>query len=131
VDAEYSRDHWLVRVEGVLSSWRLPVVAAPLRDQPLRAVALTTEARYKLRPGLYVAGRVDHIGFSSIQGTLFEGRPTPWDAPVSRLEVGGGYYVRRNVIAKVTYQHNWRDSERDQSRQPRRRFVAAQVLYWF
>ena len=131
VDAEYSRDHWLVRVEGVLSSWRLPVVAAPFGGQPLRAVALTAEAQYKLRPGLYVAGRVDRIGFSSIEGTLFEGRPTPWDAPVSRLELGGGYYVRRNVIAKVTYQHNWRDSERDQSRQPRIRFVAAQVLYWF
>ena len=41
VDAEFSRDHWLVRVEGVLSSWRVPAVAAPFLDTPLRAVGIT------------------------------------------------------------------------------------------
>lgn len=126
-DLEYSRDHWLVRVEGILSSWRLPTVAAPLLDTPLRALGITAEGQYKVRPGFYLAGRADHIGFSSIRGTLFGGRPTPWDVPVTRLEVGGGYYVRQNVLAKLAYQHNWRDNVRDR----RTRFVAAQLSYWF
>ena len=131
-DVEYSRDHWLVRAEGILSSWRLPAVDAPLLDTPLRAVGITAEGRFTLRPGLYVAGRADHIGFSSIRGTMFEGRPTPWEVPVTRLEVGGGYYVRQNVLAKeVAYQHNWRDSERDRRGDRRTHFVAAQLAYWF
>jgi hypothetical protein len=28
---------------------------------------------------------------------------------VIRLETGAGYYIRRNLIAKGSYQHNWRD----------------------
>jgi hypothetical protein len=130
-DVEYSRDHWIVRVEGLLSSWQVPAVDAPLLDAPLRAVGITAEGQYKLRPGFYLAGRADHVGFSSIRGTLFDGRPTPWDVPVTRLEVGGGYYVRRNVIAKATYQHNWRDGEHDALYDMRTRFLAAQVMYWF
>ena len=35
--------------------------------------------------------------------------PRTWDAPVTRLETGAGYYIRRNLLAKGTYQHNWRD----------------------
>ena len=35
-----------------------------------------------------------------------------WDAPVTRLETGVGYYIRRNLLAKGTYQHNWRDGGR-------------------
>ena len=130
-DVEYSRDHWLVRVEGILSSWRLPAVAAPLLDTPLRAIGITAEGQYTLRPGFYVAGRADHIGFSSIRGTLFEGQPMPWDVPVTRLEVGGGYHLRQNILAKVTYQHNWRDSESYPGGDRRTRFVATQIVYWF
>ena len=131
-DVEYSRDHWLVRVEGILSSWRLPAVAAPLLDAPLRAIGITAEGQYTLRPGFYVAGRADHIGFSSISGTFLEGRPTPWDVPVTRLEVGGGYHIKQNILAKVTYQHNWRESERYyQQRDGRTRFAATQIVYWF
>ena len=46
---------------------------------------------------------------------------------MTRIEVGGGYYVRRNVIAKVAYQQNWREDPFYR----RTRFVAAQVVYWF
>lgn len=126
-DAEYSRDHWLIRAEGVLSWWTLPVVNPPFIDSPLRAIGVSVEGQYKLRAGFYVAGRADHLEFSAIAGTLFDGLATPWDISVSRLEVGGGYYVRRNVVVKLSYQHNWRDGPND----GRRRLVAAQALYWF
>ena len=43
-----------------------------------------------------------------ITGTLFEGRPTTWDAPVSRVEAGAGYSFRRNFLLKIAVQRNWR-----------------------
>ena len=127
VDIEYSREHWIVRAEGLLSRWTVPTVDVPFIDSPLAAVGLFVEGQYKLRPGLYVAGRADHLGFSNITGTLAGGRPIPWDFPVTRFEVGGGYYVLRNMVAKVAYQHNWRENPLER----RTRFVAAQMIYWF
>ena len=85
---------------------------------------MTGEARYQMRPGLYVAGRLGHVGFSSVTGTRFEGRPTAWDAPVTRIELGGGYSVTRNIIVKLAYQQNWRDDEGRQRPVGRTRFVA-------
>ncbi len=126
-DIEYSRDHWLVRAEGLLSRWRIPTIDAPSIDSPLRAAGLFVEGQYTLRPGFYLAGRADYLGFSEIAGNLSGGQPTPWDFPVRRIEVGGGYYVRRNVVGKVAYQQNWRDDPFG----PRTRFVATQLVYWF
>ena len=130
-DVEYSRGHWLLRGEGMLSSWTLPAVSVPLLSDPLRAWGLTGEARYRVRPGLYVAGRLGHVGFSSVTGTRFDGRPTSWDAPVTRVEVGGGYSVTRNIMVKLAYQQNWRDHEGRRRPVGRTRFVATQLLYWF
>lgn len=127
LDVEYSRDHWLVRAEGLVSRWRMPAVSAPRIERPLGAAAVSIEGQYKIRAGLYAAARVDRLDFSRVVGTLFDGRPTTWDAPVSRLEVGGGYYVTRNVIAKLAYQHNWRDGGRVR----RDGFLTAQLFYWF
>jgi hypothetical protein len=56
--------------------------------------------------GLYAAGRVDYLGFSRITGTV---RTDTWDASVTRIEVGAGYSLQRNVIVKGVYQHDWRD----------------------
>jgi hypothetical protein len=58
-------------------------------------------------PGVFLGGRYDYLGFSRIEGS---NGLRSWDAPVTRVEAGGGYYLRRNVIGKVTYQHNWRDT---------------------
>ena len=89
-DVEYLRNHWLVRAEGLLSWWTVPAIDPPFIDAPLRALGVSVEGQYKIRPGLYVAGRADHLGFSRITGTLYDGHPTPWDIPVTRVEVGGG-----------------------------------------
>jgi hypothetical protein len=123
-DAEYSRGHWLVRTEGVLSSWRIPALAPPYIDAPLRAFGIDVEGRYRILPGLYAAARVDHLGFSHITGSAGE---LPWDAPVRRIEAGGGYSVQRNVLVKFAYQYNWRDS----AATPTSALVSAQVLFWF
>jgi hypothetical protein len=129
-DAEYSRGHYLLRVETIVSRWRLPV-APPVADQlalqnPLDAVSTSVEGRYKLRPDFYVAARVDHLGFSDQQGVL---ATLPWDAPVTRFEIGGGYSLQRNLVLKASYQHDDRDGGAFLPRVAH--MFAAQLVYWF
>jgi hypothetical protein len=123
-DVEYSRDYYLIRAETVFSRWKLPAVGAPVIDAPLDALGTYIEGRYKIQPGLYVAARVDHLGFSELTGSI--GRET-WDAPVTRVEIGGGYSIQRNLLLKVSFQHNSRDGGRISSLS----LWAAQLVYWF
>jgi hypothetical protein len=123
-DAEYSRDYYVVRVETIVSHWTLPIVRAPVLDLPLRAVSTSVEGRYKIRPGLYAAARFDHLGFSTIHTPT---RTDSWDAPVTRVEMGGGYSLQRNLLLKLSYQHNTRAGGRVQ----RLNLGAAQLLFWF
>jgi len=122
-DVEYSRGYYLVRAEAILSAWRVPEIAAPYIDAPLRADSIMVEGRYKIRPGLYAAARVDHLGFSTVTGT---GRTDSWDAPVIREEVGGGYSIQRNLQLKMSYQHNSRAGGRTKEN-----VSAAQLVFWF
>lgn len=124
LDGEYSRGHWLVRAEAVWSRWDVPTIEAPRLDGPLRALAVMAEGRYRLAPGLYAAGRLDHLGFSQIQGS--EGHSS-WDIPVWRAEAGAGYSIRRDLLAKLAYQRNWRDG----GPPGRRSLLAAQLLFRF
>jgi hypothetical protein len=123
-DLEYSRGYYLVRVETIVSEWRLPLVADGAGDLQLRAIGASLEGRYRIQPGLYAAARLDHLGFSRVEGRL--GRE-PWEAPVSRLEVGGGYSLRRNLLLKLSVQRNTRSS----TRLRRLTIGAAQVVWWF
>jgi hypothetical protein len=123
-DAEYSRGYYLVRFEAIVSDWRLPLVRTPTIDLPLRAVSTSIEGRYKISPGLYVAARSDRLTFSEVSGAL---RADGWDAPVTRLEVGGGYSLRRNITLKLAFQHNTRKTARAATANA----GAMQLVYWF
>jgi hypothetical protein len=123
-DVEYSRDYWLVRGEAIVSQWRLPLVRAPFLPDALESNGTFVEGRYKLRPRLYVAARVDHLGFSDVTGTT---RTLTWDAPLTRVEIGGGYSLQRNLMLKLELQHDTRDGGLVKMATP----VAAQVVYWF
>jgi hypothetical protein len=122
LDVEYSRDYWLVRAEGVWSGWELPSIGGPWVSGPLRARALSVEGRYKLWPGLYAAARVDHLGFNRMREMS-----VTWDAPVLRVEAGGGYHIRRNLLLKAVYQLNRRDGGQMRSLG----VAAGQLLFWF
>jgi hypothetical protein len=124
VDVEYSRDHWIVRAESVLSTWQMPLLSGGSKPTPLKALATSVEGRYTLAPGLYGAARVEYLGFSRLAGAT---RADEWDAPVTRVEVGGGYYVRRNLLLRASVQSNDRNGGRVLSS----RFLAGQALYWF
>jgi hypothetical protein len=123
-DIEYSHAYYLVRAETVFSEWTVPSVGSPAIDTPLRALATYVEGRYKVMPGVYVAGRVDHLGFNSLTGSR---GPQSWEAPVTRFEVGGGYSIQRNLLLKLSCQHNTRDG----GRVTRETLGAIQLVYWF
>jgi hypothetical protein len=128
LDGEYSRDHWIVRTEWITSRWALPGLGVPLIRQPLTATSAYVETRYRFAPRWYVAGRADMLTFSRVTGQrLFGGQPTTWDAPVKRLEVGGGVYLQRNLTLRVSVQPNWRDGGRVRQRT----YTSAQLAYWF
>jgi hypothetical protein len=124
LDLEWSKGYWILRGEAVYSRWTLPAVLATPIERPLEALGAYAEARYKLRPGLYAAARVERLGFGEIDSSL--GRQS-WDAPVTRLEAGAGYVPLRHVLLKVSWQHNWRDGGRVRAND----LVAAQALLWF
>lgn len=106
LDLEWSRGYWIVRAEGVYSSWDMPAIAEPFVESPVHALGAFAEVRYKLAPGLYVATRADHLGMNPITGSA---QTLPWDAAVTRVEAGLGYSPVRGLWLKGVYQHNWRD----------------------
>lgn len=123
-DGEWAQDHWLVRVEGVWSTWDAALTQPPPGGLTLRAASLAAEGRYKLAAGVHLAARVDHLGFNEVQGSRVR---TTWDAPVTRVEAGVGWMAARHVLLKGVYQHNWRDGGRVHSES----LAAVQALLWF
>lgn len=128
VDVEASAGHWLVRGEIIRSAWTLPSDDDPLLADPITARSSSVEGRYRLHPRFYVAARAEHIGFSRLPVAGFAEPLVTWDAPVSRVESGVGYSITRHLLAKASYQYNWRDADR-----PRRRgrYPAAQISWRF
>lgn len=131
LDAEYSTGRFLARTETIWSRWTIPNLQNLQPPQnphhpapPLTALAILLEGRYRLVPGVYVAARGERLEFSRVTSDT---RTAPWDAPVQRLELGGGWSIRRNVILKASWQRDTRSGGRV------RRFSAGalQVMYWF
>jgi hypothetical protein len=123
-DLEWSRGRWIARVEGLWARWHLPALDPTRIDEPLDALGGYAEGRFKIRPGLYAAGRVERMSFDRVASDL--GRAT-WDAPVTRYEAGAGWSPRRRVTFKLAWQHD----ERDGGRVRRQNLVAGQVVLWF
>jgi hypothetical protein len=125
-DAEYSKDHWVVRTEIVWSRWNVPFWTGPVEKADVRALAAWVEGRYRVTPRLYLAARADRLGFSDITGPAHP-NPAAWDAPVSRYELGGGYSLQRNLVVRVVAQVNRREG----GRVARRTFYSTQAVWWF
>lgn len=121
IDAEYSAGYLIARGEVVWSRWNLP---APFSGGPLDATAVMVEGRYRVAPGVHVAARAEHLGFNTIDS--LQG-PEAWEAPVTRFELGAGWALQRNLMAKVSWQRNVRDGGRIRHDS----MAAAQLLYWF
>jgi hypothetical protein len=124
LDLQWSYGYWIVRAEAVWSRWGLPALDETRIEEPLDALGLFAEARYKLRPGLFVAARAERLAFTEVASTV---GPRTWDAPVTRVEAGAGFSPRRHVLLKASWQHNWRDGGTVREND----LVAGQVVLWF
>jgi hypothetical protein len=128
IDGEYSRGYWIVRGEAIHSRWGLPKINQPFIAATPSATAGYLEMRYRLGPRVFVGARGDRLTFSRITGQrLFGGQPTSWDAPVTRVEAGGGVNLQRNLTLRAIVQRDWRDGGRVHERT----YVSAQLAYWF
>jgi hypothetical protein len=123
-DIEFSAGRWLVRGEIIWSSWDMPFLSPPAEGSEISALASWLEGRYRVTPRVYVAGRIDRLGFSTINA---DGGPQTWDANVRRLEGGVGITILRNVVWRTVLQRNARDGGRVE----RRTFVSSQLAWWF
>ena len=121
VDAEYSRGRFLTRGEVLWSQWTLPL---PFPGGPLRAASVRGEARYRIAPGVHVAGRAEQLTFNKLTSGAVTQR---WEAPVTRVEIGGGWSIVRNLMLKGSWQRNLRDAGRVRHDS----LGAGQIVYWF
>jgi hypothetical protein len=125
-DVEFGSGPWLIRGEWVRTVFELPV-AADGSTARLTARSVFAESRYRLHPRWQVAARVDRLSFGTILGTSIASVPTPWDAPVTRLEGVLGFRATRALEVRAGWQQNWRDGGRVR----RLGLPAVSVLYWF
>ena len=89
----------------------------------MNASSFFVEGTYKIRPGLFTAARIDTLRFGRVTSAT---QTRTWDAPITRLETGIGYYIQRNLLTKATYQYNRRDGGAVR----RRSLVAIQIQFW-
>ncbi len=73
-DFNYARGHLILYGAAAWSRWDVPNV-----EDPVDALSAFLETRYRLIPGLYVAGRLDRLTFSDI--TSRSGQGEPWEVP--------------------------------------------------
>ena len=123
-DAEFSAGRFLARGEVIHTEWRLPLTLEGTPDRNLGARSVLAEARYRVFPGVQIAGRAERLTFSRLQLT---GADQAWEAAVRRIELGGSYSIIRNVIVKGSWQHNTRDGGRIRNDS----LLATQLVYWF
>jgi hypothetical protein len=126
-DVEYGWGAWLIRGEELRSVFELPIIDAASVDTHLATWTGYVEARYRLRPRWQIAGRVEHLNFSTIADAANGENPITWEAPVKRVSADIGYRATRRLECRIGLQVDWRDG----GRVTHRAYPAAQVLYWF
>jgi hypothetical protein len=122
-DLEVLLGHAELRVEAARNVWETPTVG------DLEVASGYVELKYSLPIGAYVAGRWDAMRFGEIADST--GARRPWDANVTRVEVGAGYRFTRDAVAKLVYQWSELITEGAAERARRPSLVAAQVAVAF
>ena len=126
-DASLETGHLILRGEYMHVAFGLPVANVTTFTTPVTSNAGFIEGRYRFLARWQIAARVERLTFSQVQGTLFAGVPTPWDAPVTRVEGATGLRVTPTIELRAGYQYNWRDA----GRVPKLGVPTFQLLYWF
>ena len=102
---------WDVGVQAVgsfsrLNTWETPnIKTSDGLPSDLANWSWYVQGKYQfLRPGLFAALRYDTLGFKKIDDGSGSGTQVPWDYGVRSWELGLGYYITDQVIAKVVHQ---------------------------
>jgi len=102
LDFEYGMGHFQLIGEWVFNQWQVP----NLTKRHLSNSGGYVEGKYELGPGLYYALRFGRIGYNEIDDG--QGRSTPWDYGIKRIETGFGYYLAHRTRLKALVQlNNW------------------------
>lgn len=105
-DFEYGIGHLVLFAEIYRSAWEVPNVSGDVQ-----AVAYYVEPKYALFPGFYLAGRWNQMVFSEIRDAA--GNDRTWDRDAWRAELGAGYFIYVNLLAKAQYEWNGSDGPND------------------
>jgi hypothetical protein len=122
-DLELQVGHAELRAEGAYNVWETPTVG------DLVSRSGYAELKYRLPNGAYLAGRFDVLRHEAIADST--GAGAPWDADVTRLELGAGYRLSRAATAKLVWQHTTLDFGRPGWRERRWPMLAAQLSVGF
>lgn len=106
VDLEYSVGHLELFSEVYWSEWEAPHISGDLRS-----LGYYVEAKYALFPGFFAAARWNQMTFGAIRDAA--GEQTPWDRNAWRAELGVGYFIHVNLLAKAQYELNHTNGPND------------------
>ncbi|MCJ8347098.1 hypothetical protein MJH12_16270, partial [bacterium] len=101
-DFNYQRKRWNVMAEWMVSSFETPNVASDLDSY-----GYYLETQYFWNENFYGAFRLGGINFENIDTPLGQ---MSWDSNVARTELGFGYYLNEQVLAKFYMQLNETDT---------------------
>jgi hypothetical protein len=122
-DLTFETGRWRLRGEAMRVRWDVPIRATGRASTPLASTAYWTDLRVRVLPGLDAAARVERLTFGTIAGV-----GARWEAPVTRVEVGGSTMLHRHWRAKIAVQHNQRPLG---GRVRRDTLLAGQLACWF
>jgi hypothetical protein len=103
LEAAFARGPVEARAELIYDTWDVPNVLEYPRD-----VSWYAEAKVKLSPGLFAAARYSGIRFSRLDGG--GATQVPWDYPVDRVQLAGGYRLSRTTEVRAEYMLNSTDA---------------------
>ena len=118
VDVSYERGYFSFFGQAVLNTWEHPTL-----PDDLGVFSYYLEGKYKFAPHAFAAVRYGHSMFSEFE---IHEQSLPWDDNIQRIEVGLGYYLERETLAKIVYQHN-----RTERIDPRDDYVALELSAGF
>jgi hypothetical protein len=122
-DLEFQLDRFELRGEAAHNTWETPTVG------DLDVDAGYVELKVATLADAYVAGRYDVERFGKIEDS--SGEEHPWDDDVTRVEIGAGYRLTRDVIAKLVWQHTRIENDEPGEADRDLSIVAAQLSIGF
>ncbi|MBI5366395.1 MAG: hypothetical protein HZA54_05125 [Planctomycetes bacterium] len=102
IDLAYAVGHLEFWAEAYVSTWEVAKVRGDLD-----VIGYYIEAKYTLTPRLHASARWNQMLFGAIEDAA--GRERAWDRDAWRVEVGAGYLLAANLLAKVQYEWNVRE----------------------